>query len=121
MNFQEELFSPGMAGIENKSAELDCETAALLRASIRPLFTNAANWGALSDILREKGYSLAFRDGRLCLTDQATGGRICGLKFLGFELRELVRRMGRPMVIARGDHADGDLIIARPDPKLRES
>ncbi|WP_170340227.1 hypothetical protein [Ruegeria arenilitoris] len=121
MSFQKELFSLGTAGIKNKSTELDSESAALLRASIRPLFTNALDWGALSGILREKGYSLAFRDGRLCLIDQATGDRVCGLKFLGFELRELVRRMGRPMVIARGANADGDLIISSPDPKLRES
>lgn len=100
--------------VRNASSELDCETAALLRAAIRPIFTTAASWANLADILKDKGYRLAFRQGRLCITDRTTGARVCGIRFLGFEFRELVSRMGRPIVVARGDGADGDVLTARP-------
>ncbi len=98
-----------------KTTDLDCETAALLRAAIRPIFSNAANWGSLAETLKEKGYSLVFRQGRLCLTDTATDARVCGLNFLGFEFRDLVRRLGRPIVVPRGDHADGEVLTTRPN------
>ncbi len=100
--------------VRASSTELDCETAALLRAAIRPIFAKAASWGSLADRLREKGYRLAFLKGRLCITDRTTGQRICGIRFLGFELKELVNRLGRPIVVARGNQADGELLIARP-------
>lgn len=90
------------------AAGLDCETAALLRATIRPAFEQSASWTALMDTLGEKGYRLAFRDGRLCVVEGTTDTRICGLRFLGLTLRELVRKLGRPIVIAR-TAADGDL------------
>ncbi|MEX0307266.1 MAG: hypothetical protein AB3N12_07735 [Ruegeria sp.] len=96
------------------ATELDCESAALLRAAIRPVFTSAASWAGLADILRDKGYRLAFRKGRLCITDRTTDERVCGLRFLGFELADLVRRFGRPIVVARGSEADGDFLTARP-------
>ncbi|MEM9581341.1 MAG: hypothetical protein AAF891_11700 [Pseudomonadota bacterium] len=86
----------------------------MLRAAIRPIFASAASWNNLADVLKDKGYRLAFREGRLCVTDRHTGARICGIRFLGFELRELVRRMGRPIVVARGNGADGDVLTARP-------
>ncbi|NVO54529.1 hypothetical protein HW561_01835 [Rhodobacteraceae bacterium B1Z28] len=98
----------------NASSEIDCETAALLRAAIRPVFVSAASWANLTDILKDKGYRLAFRQGRLCITDRATDARVCGVRFLGFELRELVSRLGRPIVVARGNGADGDVLSARP-------
>lgn len=96
------------------ASELDCESAALLRAAIRPIFATAASWANLADVLKDKGYRLAFREGRLCITDRATGARVCGIRFLGFELRDLVRRMGRPIVVARGNGADGEVLISRP-------
>ena len=102
--------------VRKASSELDCETAALLRATIRPVFDTAASWASLADILKEKGYRLAFREGRLCITDRATGQRVCGIRFLGFELRELVKRLGRPIVVARGNTADGDILTKRPKP-----
>lgn len=114
MGIQEHLEGPGPILARQASTELDCESAALLRAAIRPLFSSAASWASLADILRDKGYHLAFRQGRLCITDHTTGERICGLRFLGFELRDLVRRMGRPIVVARGSDADGDVLTARP-------
>ncbi len=96
------------------STELDCETAALLRAAIRPLFASAASWGSLADILKDKGYRLAFRKGRLCITDRTSGERVCGLRFLGFEFKDLVRKLGRPIVVAHGGQADGEVLAARP-------
>lgn len=103
--------------VRNASSELDCETAALLRATMRPLFDTAASWASLTDTLKDKGYRLAFRQGRLCITDRATGARICGVRFLGFEFRELVRRLGRPVVVPRGNSADGDVLAERPAPE----
>ncbi|WP_037308145.1 hypothetical protein [Ruegeria halocynthiae] len=114
MSIQFETAKAGTISARNASTELDCETAALLRAAIRPVFSSAASWGNLTDILKDKGYRLAFRQGRLCITDRTTGDRVCGLQFLGFELKDLVRRLGRPMVVARGSQADGDLLTVRP-------
>ncbi|SDW64646.1 hypothetical protein SAMN05444358_1011399 [Ruegeria halocynthiae] len=116
MGIQEHMSGTGPILVRQASTELDCESAALLRASIRPIFTSAASWAGLTDILRDKGYRLAFRQGLLCITDRATDERICGLRFLGFELAELVRRLGRPIVVARGSEADGDILTARPTP-----
>ncbi|EEE37209.1 hypothetical protein RKLH11_1045 [Rhodobacteraceae bacterium KLH11] len=116
MGIQEHIEGAGPILAPRASTELDCESAALLRASIRPAFTSAVSWAALADILQGKGYRLAFRQGRLCLTDQATDERICGLRFLGFDMVELVHRFGRPMVVARGNAADGDILTTRPGP-----
>ncbi len=116
MGIQEHMKGTGPILARRASTELDCESAALLRAAIRPLFTGAASWASLADILGDKGYHLAFRQGRLCITDRTTGERVCGLRFLGFELADLVRRMGRPIVVARGSEADGDILMARPTP-----
>ncbi len=110
-----ELLGPIL--VRNSSTELDCETAALLRATIRPVFDTAASWASLTDILKDKGYRLVFRQGRLCITDRETDQRVCGIRFLGFELRDLVRRLGRPIVVARGNSADGDILAERPEPK----
>ncbi len=117
MGIQEEFYEPGPVLARKASSELDCETAALLRAAIRPLFATAASWGSLKEILKDKGYRLAFRQGSLCITDHATNERVCGLRFLGFELSDLVRQMGRPIVVARGRNADGDLLAVRPTVK----
>ena len=67
------------------------------------------------DRLNAKGYSLAFRDGRLCLIDRASGRRVCGLRFLGMAFPELVEKMGRPVVVARPGH-DGDGELLREPP-----
>ncbi|WP_170577355.1 hypothetical protein [Ruegeria arenilitoris] len=103
--------------VRNASSELDCETAALLRAVIRPVFDTAASWASLTDILKDKGYRLAFRQGRLCITDRTTDQRVCGIRFLGFEYKDLVRRLGRPIVVARGNSADGEILTERPEPQ----
>lgn len=117
MNIQNSNTVPGPILAQNAASELDCETAALLRAAIRPVFASAISWGNLSDILKDKGYRLAFRKGSLCITDRISGARVCGLRFLGLDFKELVRRMGRPIVVARGNDADGDVLTARPTPR----
>jgi len=114
VGIQQELEGVVVAATRCKPTDLDCESAALLRASIRPIFNNATDWGMLSEILREKGYALRFREGQMCITDLQTDQRVCGLRFLGFEFQDLVHRMGRPVVVARGRDADGDLLTARP-------
>lgn len=102
-------------------AGMDSETAALFRARLCPLFDCAQSWGELAQTLETKGFGLAFRDGRLVLTDQANGKRVCSIRFLGTNLRALVARLGRPMVLARRDRpAAGELLIPpRPDRAVR--
>jgi hypothetical protein len=91
--------------------EVDSETAALFRAILRPLIDQSGSWSALMDALHAKGYGLAFRDGRLFLTNQATGRRVCSLRFLGAPLGDLVARLGRPIVRALPGHsANGELL-----------
>lgn len=97
---------------------VDSETAALIRAVLRPLFERPDSWFALLGQLRDNGYSLAFRAGRLCLTDHATGNRLCSLRFLGITLSDLVARLGRPVVRALpGRTADGELQCHAPVPQ----
>lgn len=84
---------------------LDSETAALFRTWMRPLFEQAASWGALTSTLRAKGFGLAIRDGRLVLTEYDNGARICTTRFLGASLAELSARIGRPGILARRDRA----------------
>lgn len=114
MSIQFEGKAGGAISARNASTELDCETAALLRAAIRPVFSSAISWSNLTEILKDKGYRLAFRQGLLCITDRTTGDRVCGLRFLGFDFKDLVRQLGRPIVVARGNEADGDVLSARP-------
>ncbi|WP_209504570.1 MULTISPECIES: hypothetical protein [unclassified Ruegeria] len=114
MNLRISTSGAGAISTRQASTELDCETAALLRAAIRPIFVTAASWGNLADILKDKGYRLVFRQGRLCITDRATDARICGLRFLDIEFRELISRLGRPIVVATGDGANGDVLAERP-------
>lgn len=91
--------------------EMDCETAMLFRAWMRPLFDGAGDWTTLVRVLRDKGYVLAIRDGRLVLTQGDTGRRFCSVRFVGTNLRELSQRLGRPCVRARSDRpASGDFL-----------
>jgi hypothetical protein len=94
---------------------LDCETAALLRSVLLPLFEQSRSWNGLIDRLHSKGYLMEFRNGLLCLTDQRDGNRICGLRFLGLDLGDLTARLGRPFVLARpGNMADGLVLRQAP-------
>lgn len=98
--------------------DYDSETAALLRCALRPLFEQAQSWDMLSRGMLQRGYRMSFRNGRLCLIREADGARICGLRFLGLELRDLVARLGRPVVRAsRGSHADGELLATATLPR----
>ena len=89
---------------------LDCETAALLRAALRPAFDSAESWTALLSQLKGKGYALGFRGGRLILINADSGHRLCTTRFLGEPLTDLVQRFGRPAVrVVPGQTAAGDL------------
>ena len=96
---------------------VDSETAALFRASLYPVISQSPNWATLADRLRIKGYGLAMRDGRLFLTSQQTGARVCSFRFLGLPLADMVARLGRPIVRALpGNQGDGDISGAHPQP-----
>ena len=100
----------------NATPEYDSETAALMRCALRPVFDEASSWNALTEALHDRGYSLSFRDGRLCLLRYSDNARICGLRFLGLELGELVARFGRPVVVIRqGGNADGEFLCRYPE------
>ncbi len=96
---QTPVFSPPV------SESYDCETAALVRACLCPLFDGATSWKVLAEGLATRGYGLAIRDGRLVVKEAASGRRICSVRYLGTNLRELSGRLGRPMVLARRDRA----------------
>lgn len=96
---------------------VDSETAALFRATLCPLISQSVSWPALMDTLRDKGFGLAFRSGRLFLTNHNTGARVCSFRFLGIPLRDLVARLGRPIVRALpGRAADGEVLRETPKP-----
>jgi hypothetical protein len=95
--------------------EVDSETAALFRAVLRPLIVQSISWSNLLDTLDTKGYGLTFRDGRLFLTSQSSGRRVCSLRFLGLPLVDLVARLGRPIVrVQPGKRADGEILRTPP-------
>ncbi|MCE8537288.1 hypothetical protein KBY27_07440 [Ruegeria pomeroyi] len=96
-------------------ASFDCETAALLRAVMLPLFHGAGTWAELIEAMQRRGYGLAFRGGAFCIVDRTSDTRLCGLRFLGLAMEDLVTRLGRPCVLARpGTLADGDLLSHPP-------
>lgn len=100
-----------------RTSGFDCETAALLRASVGPFFERAQSWAALSADLNAHGYGLAIREGKLVLTDRTSGHRICTVRYLGSSLRELAARLGRPCVVARRDRPGaGDLLTGAAQP-----
>ncbi|MDP5216259.1 hypothetical protein Q5Y75_03435 [Ruegeria sp. 2205SS24-7] len=89
----------------------DCETAILLRSILLPIFNRVSSWTALIDEMQARDYSLAFRGGTFSIIDDRNGQRLCGLRFLGLSMQELVARMGRPKVVVRsGRHANGELL-----------
>ncbi|MGR3805019.1 hypothetical protein [Marinibacterium profundimaris] len=78
--------------------EIDCETSMLMRSWIGPVVEQASGWPALIEALSRRGYSLAFRDGRLWLTEAGSGTDICTMRHLGASMRDLAARLGRPAV-----------------------
>jgi len=112
-SFPGPLWQPANVLGKPGTPQLDSETAALLRAILRPLIAQSVSWPALMDALRHKGYGLAFRDGRLFLISYDTGKRVCSLRFLGSPLVDLVERLGRPIVRALpGARANGEVLRA---------
>ena len=99
------------------SPPIDSESAALLRCWLHPLIARATSWEALGTALARRGYALAFRKGRLCLTRRADGACICSMRFLGAGLGDLVTRLGRPTVRpVTGEPAAGELCRAPARP-----
>lgn len=76
----------------------DVETAVLLRSTVLPLIEKAESWTELITVLEDKNFGLAIQGGRLVLTEQSNGKRICTGRFLGKPLAVLVSRLGKPHV-----------------------
>ena len=76
--------------------DLDSESAALLRMVVLPQIEAASSWGDLVMRLREKGFGLGFRAGRMILNRLDSGAEICTGRSLGAPLRGLAARLGRP-------------------------
>ncbi|HBS49710.1 MAG TPA: hypothetical protein DEA05_06310 [Rhodobacteraceae bacterium] len=100
--------------------DLDCETAALYRAWLGPLFEGATDWDSLTARLGAHGYGLAIREGRLYLTRCETGRRFAPARMLGTSLRDLSARLGRPRLRARLDRPAAAEFVARPAPSVAQ-
>lgn len=74
---------------------LDCETAALLRQVVTPIFENATSWSGLRGALRAAGYDFVFEGDRLILVTTQRGEKICSCRFLGHALPSLASRFGK--------------------------
>lgn len=74
---------------------LDCETGALLRQVVLPLFAQAKTWAGLRELLSSRGYDLGFDNGRLVLIDTLRDVKICSCRYLGYPLETLAKRLGR--------------------------
>lgn len=86
------------ANSELDAPAMDCETSMLMRTWMRPVVEQATGWPALIEALSRRGYTLAFRDGRLWLTETVSGNGICTMRHLGASMRDLAARLGRPAV-----------------------
>ncbi len=104
----EALHSYSREAVESR---LDSESAMWLRATLTPIFESAQSWPGLAQALRQKGFALAFRKGRLMLLDTERGQRICTCRFLGSPLSDLAQRLGRLPIRAGRGGANGDLLI----------
>jgi len=78
---------------------LDSETQAMLRSFLGPILETASSWRDLSARLGQKGFGLAFRDGRLMITNER-GEALCTGRALGVPLSALAQRLGRPRLKA---------------------
>ncbi len=90
---------------------IDSETACLLRSFMVPAINSARDWRDLHSTLERKGFTIAFRDGRLVFKSLDNGREICTGRFLGTPLRELAKRLGRPSIRAHVDGHTGSLAI----------
>ncbi|PWE33633.1 hypothetical protein DDZ14_04830 [Maritimibacter sp. 55A14] len=83
---------------DGRSGDLDCETAALLRAHVLREFALADSWTSLADSLAAKGLRLGFRAGHMVLIHRGSEAVLCTGRFLGVPLTELAARLGRPVL-----------------------
>lgn len=90
---------------------IDSETACLLRSFMVPAINSARDWSDLHTRLQRKGFSVAFRDGRLVFKSLDNGKEVCTGQFLGTPLKELVKKLGRPCVRAHSDGHTGTLMV----------
>ncbi|WP_238365693.1 hypothetical protein [Mesobacterium pallidum] len=94
---------------DGETHAMDCETATLLRLSLKPLFDGAQSWRDLVAALSSRDYGLHLKYGRLLVVNQQTRNAICTGSFLGAPLRDLVERLGSPSIIQE----DGTDHVAR--------
>lgn len=90
-------------------APLDCETSALLRGFLTPIFEHASSWADLKAQLAAKGYNLAFHAGHMVVLNVDTHQPLCTGAALGVPLRTLSARLGRPCVKVHRDGMSGHL------------
>jgi hypothetical protein len=74
---------------------LDCETGILLRRTLHSDFETSTCWTTLQSSLKDRGFGLGFREGRLMLTDINAEQFICSCRFLGWPLVDLAARFGK--------------------------
>lgn len=91
-------------------ARMDCETAALIRGFLRPIFDHAQSWADLAARLAARGYALGFLEGRLVVLSREDGRALCTGRDLGAPLAELARRLGRPQLRTGRDGRSGRLV-----------
>lgn len=86
---------------------LDCETAALFRGFLRPIFEHAQSWADLVTKLTARGYDLSFHEGRLVISSRDDGRPLCTGRDLGEPLAALAARFGRPQLKIGRDGRSG--------------
>lgn len=89
---------------------LDCETGVLLRRKLAPIFKSATSWADLRSQLADASFALAFRAGRLMLTDINGQTYICSCKFLGWPLKDLSTRLGKPRARQQSQCGSGKIV-----------
>ena len=91
----DKLTQPTLWSATRSGNRLDCETAALLRQVVAPIFDEATSWKTLRRELRAAGYDFVFEGGRLILIETLRGTKICSCRFLGHPLARLSARFGK--------------------------
>ncbi|MGR3377699.1 hypothetical protein [Salipiger abyssi] len=88
---------------------LDCETAALLRQVLLPIFESASEWASLAAALARRGYALTFRMGHMVILNAETGTALCTGGTIGAPLGTLSARLGRPALRLNPDGCTAEL------------
>ncbi len=105
------MFDDARPDTEAQRIMIDSETACLLRSFMVPTINSAQDWADLHTRLQRKGFSVAFRDGRLVFKSLDNGKEVCTGQFLGTPLKELVKKLGRPCVRAHANGHTGTLLV----------